>query len=462
MYKGIRKQKNSKGYYYRIHCKLPNGAEVAVEKGTFSTPDEAKAARKEKLIELTTQDCDDVAITVEEVFAEYIEQVESESVKKKQLTYYNTFIKEELGEVLIGEIIEPLKRLQKKLCRSQIVDGRSGEKQIYISKSYLRGLKNLLDGIFDYAYNCRYISNHPMYHLDEWKAYSKKENGFIEPLFAYLGNKHRILPDLIEFLPNNMETFVDAFAGSAVVGINAKSDKIIINEPNLFLLSIYKALHTTPPAEAWRLVLSVVEKYGLNGENESGYYRCRSDYNQIPYEERMEKFWYWGLCLVYHSFNRSTVQFNLSGEYNAPFGYKKANLALAERKFFDFANKLYNGDFIFSGVDYKDIDLNCDCFVYLDPPYLITTATYNKTWGEEQELEMYDFLEDLTQKGIKWGMSNVLKNNGVNNHILRSWVKKMQAEYKGVKLYYIESTYIHANFRRKNRGGTTEIYITNY
>ena len=462
MYKGIRKQKNSKGYYYRIHCKLPNGEEVAVEKGTFSTPDEAKAARKERLIELTTQDCDDVGITVEEVFAEYIEQVESESVKKKQLTYYNTFIKEELGEVLIGEVVEPLKRLQKKLCRSQIVDGRSGEKQIYISKSYLRGLKNLLDGIFDYAYTCRYISSHPMYHLEEWKAYSKKENSYIEPLFAYLGNKHRILPDLIAFLPNNMETFVDSFSGSAVVGINARANKIIINEPNLFLLSIYKALHTTPPAEAWQLVLSVVEKYDLSGENEDGYYRCRADYNQIPYEERMTRYWYWGLCLVYHSFNRSTVQFNLSGEYNAPFGYNKANLALAERKFFAFANKLYNGDFIFSGVDYKAIELDDSCFVYLDPPYLITTATYNKTWGEEQEFAMYSFLEDLTEKGIKWGMSNVLKNNGVNNHILRSWVKKMQAEYKGVKLYYIESTYIHANFRRKNRGGTTEIYITNY
>lgn len=461
MYKGIRKQKNSKGYYYRIHCKLPNGEEVAVEKGTFSTPEEAKTARKEKLIALTTQNCDDVGLTVEEVFMEYIGQVDSESVKKKQLTYYNMFIKEELGEVLIGEVIEPLKRLQKKLCRSQIVDGRSGEKQIYISKSYLRGLKNLLDGIFDFAYNCCYVSSHPMYHLEEWQAYSKKENGYIEPLFAYLGNKHRILPDLMPFFPNNISCFVDAFAGSAVVGINAKADNVIINEPNLFLLSIYQALHSIPPKEAWQLVLSVVEKYELSGENEEGYYRCRADYNAIPYEERMTRYWYWGVCLVYHSFNRSTVQFNQSGEYNAPFGYKKANLVLAERKFFEFANRVYDGNFVFSDVDYKSIELTDGCFVYLDPPYLITTATYNKAWREEQELEMYAFLEDLTQRGIKWGMSNVLKNNGINNALLRTWIKKMQADYKEIKMYYIESTYIHANFRRKNRGSTTEIYLTN-
>ena len=59
-------------------------------------------------------------------------------------------------------------------------------------------------------------------------------------------------------------------------------------------------------------------------------------------------------------------------------------------------------------------------------------------------------------------MSNVLKNNGVNNTMLRTWIKKIQATNEDMKLYYIENDYNHANFRRKNRGATVEILLTNF
>lgn len=392
---------------------------------------------------------------------EFIEQIESESVKKKFLTYYKQFIMD-MGDCMVGEALQPLKQLQTRLCNSQVIDGRSGEKRLYLSKSYLSGLKTMLSRYFDFAYGKKYIATHPMYQLPEWRVYRKKENPYIEPLFAYLGNKHRILPNLIGLLPNNIEVFIDAFAGSAAVGVNINADKVIINEPNLFLLNIFKALHEIPPEKAWKMVLSIVEKYGLSGESEVAYYKCRDEYNLIPYEERVEKYWYWGLCLVYHSFNRSTVQFNLSGEYNAPYGFKKANLPLAERKFLKFAERVYNGNFTFSGVDYRELELNEHTFLYLDPPYLITTATYNKNWSEQQETEMYRFLEECNARGVKWGMSNVLKNNGVNNTMLRAWIKKMQATNEDMKLYYIENDYNHANFRRKNRGTTVEIFLTNF
>ena len=225
---------------------------------------------------------------------------------------------------------------------------------------------------------------------------------------------------------------------------------------------MYKALHTTPPEDAWNMLMEIVEKYDLRKDNEEGYYTCRNDYNAIPKEERETKHWYWGLCLVYHSFNRSTVQHNLKGEYNAPFGHNKVNLPLAKRKFLAFANKLYKGSFIFTDINYNEVPVDKNSFIYLDPPYLITTATYNKFWDEEKEHGLYSYLEQCTENGIKWALSNVLSNNGIENRMLRGWIKEMQAKYDNIHLYYLESDYTHSNFRRKNRGRTVEILLTNY
>ena len=461
--KGVRKQKGTSKFSYRIHCILPDGNTVAIEKGSFVTPEEASAARKEKLVELTTQECDNASILFDTVFEEYMLTIyDKPSLQKKYYGYYNSYLKDKMDRVFIGECLPILKSLQRRFCSSKVSDNRSPDRQIYISSTYLQGLKELLYRVFDFAYNKKYIKNHPMYQLEDWTAYKKKDNSYIEPLFAYLGNKYKILPDITKFFPEEIDVFIDAFAGSAVVGINANANKVIINEPNHFLLNMYKALHATPPEDAWNMLMEIVEKYDLRKDNEEGYYTCRNDYNAIPQEERETKYWYWGLCLVYHSFNRSTVQHNLKGEYNAPFGHNKVNLPLAKRKFLAFANKLYQGSYIFTDINYNEVPVDKSSFIYLDPPYLITTATYNKFWDEEKERGLYLYLEQCTKNGIKWALSNVLSNNGIENRMLRGWIKEMQSKYNNIHLYYLESDYTHSNFRRKNRGRTVEILLTNY
>ena len=69
---GIRKQKNSSRYYYRIKIKLPDGTSVNIEKGSFANAAQASEARKQHLISLTTQDCENIGRTFEEVFYEFV------------------------------------------------------------------------------------------------------------------------------------------------------------------------------------------------------------------------------------------------------------------------------------------------------------------------------------------------------------------------------------------------------
>ena len=73
--------------------------------------------------------------------------------------------------------------------------------------------------------------------------------------------------------------------------------------------------------------------------------------------------------------------------------------------------KLQNIDVEFVNQDFSDFNfsiLNQNDFVYCDPPYLITTGTYNdgkrgfKGWNETEELKLLDILDTLNKKNIKF------------------------------------------------------------
>ncbi len=461
---GVRKRMSSSKYYYRIKCKLPDGTPVNIEKGSYLTDVLAAKARKEHLIALTTQDCNDSNRTVEDVFQEFIQATcnDTPSLKKKYLSYYNARVGKFIGALPIGETLSKLNTMFEGLYNHKCKYKKTTDEFDYYPLSYIREIRAMLSNFFDYAYNKKLIKNHPMYQIDEIIVSANRENNRkkvhnIEPLFAYTGNKHRLLPDLKVLFPKSISCFVDLFGGTGVVGINADAKKVIINDKNTFLYGILKGVKSTTSQDAWNLIGGIKRKYDLNDKNEDGYYRCREEYNAIPYKERCENYWYWGLVLVWCSFNRSTVQFNLQEEYNAPFGYKKVNFDLAKRKYFAFAKKISDIDVELCNTDYEMVDIPSNAFVYLDPPYLITTASYNKAWDEQKEKELYLYLEKLDAEGIKWALSNVLKNNGGVHPSLSDWVKN-----KKYHIHYLNVDYTHANFRRKNKGGTVEVLITNY
>ena len=98
-----------------------------------------------------------------------------------------------------------------------------------------------------------------------------------------------------------------------------------------------------------------------------------------------------------------------------------------------FTDKLKEMDIDFKTNDFVDIkldDLCCQDFIYCDPPYLITTGSYNdgnrgfKDWRNKQDLELLDYLDKANDKGIKFALSNVIEHNGIVNKGLLEWSKK--------------------------------------
>ena len=119
----------------------------------------------------------------------------------------------------------------------------------------------------------------------------------------------------------------------------------------------------------------------------------------------------------------------------------------------------------FTNLDFRDFDtapLTGEDFVYADPPYLITCATYNEKggWNEGLERDLLDFLDRLHARGVPFALSNVLRSKGRENAILLSWLEEHHGLYRAVPLQY---SYSNSNYLTRDRTSPSEeVLIINY
>lgn len=80
----------------------------------------------------------------------------------------------------------------------------------------------------------------------------------------------------------------------------------------------------------------------------------------------------------------------------------------------------------FDNFDFSYFDEND--FVYCDPPYLNSVASYNEGngWTEEHEKKLLEILDGLNDKNIKFALSNNLK---YENKLLQEWKNKYKVRY---------------------------------
>ena len=90
--------------------------------------------------------------------------------------------------------------------------------------------------------------------------------------------------------------------------------------------------------------------------------------------------------------------------------------------------------------------------------YLISTASYNENggWSVNNEKELLDTRDILTNKGVKFALSNVIIHKGKTNTLLKNWSKKYN-------VHYLDFNYNNSNYQSKAKSkDTVEVLITNY
>ena len=279
---------------------------------------------------------------------------------------------------------------------------------------------------------------------------------FLKSPLNYVGGKYKLLPQLLEYFPKEINTFVDMFSGGFNVGINVDSKKTICNDINSFIIDLYKELYKEPINNVLVYIQNRIDEYGLSKENEEGFKKFRIYYNKTKNPIDL-------YTLSCYSFNYQ-FRFNNDKEYNNPFGRNRSQFSENMRNnLILFTEKLKNMNIEFSSEQFDKLnleDLTDKDFVYCDPPYLITTGSYNdgnrgfKDWKEEEELKLYGMLDNLNDKHIKFALSNVIEHKGKENKLLKEWSKKY-------KVIYLTSDYSNSSYNTK-RDKSIEVLIVNY
>lgn len=272
----------------------------------------------------------------------------------------------------------------------------------------------------------------------------------------YVGGKYKLLPQILPLFPENIETFVDLFCGGLNVGINVEAKNIIANDICLPVIEVYKGIQKDGMPNALNKVRDTIKEFGLSKTNEEGFRAIRNHYNDGNRD------WYIFYAMLTHSFNYQ-IGFNKKGDYNTPFGRNRSSFNPSlERKFIEFSNAILDKNITFYNNDFKKLKLDCltnKDFIYLDPPYLLGCASYNKNngWNETLEKELLNLCDMADKKNIKFGLSNVLIHKGKSNDILIEWSKKFN-------IHYLDKDYNNCNYqnigRRNNK--TVEVFICNY
>lgn len=308
----------------------------------------------------------------------------------------------------------------------------------------------------------------------------EKEKEIIPSPLNYIGGKYKLLPQILPLFPQNINTFADLFCGGCNVGVNVNSAKVILNDKNEHLLYLYNTFKNMDKDITFQMIDEIIEKYnlsrsdihgyskykcngadGLGAYNREGFLKLREDFN----EHKNEDYAYYIMLyvLIVYSFNNQ-IRFNSKGKFNLPVGKRDFNPKMRE-KLSKFIDRLKSGDYRFTSQDFREFDiekLSKDDFVYIDPPYLITCATYNEQggWNDDTEKELLNFLDKLNDKGIRFALSNVIESKGRTNEILLSWVKKNAEKYKIINLNY---SYSNSNYQTKDKkSNTREVLIVNY
>ena len=291
---------------------------------------------------------------------------------------------------------------------------------------------------------------------------------YVKSPMNYTGGKYKLLHQIEPLFPEDINLFVDLFTGGGNIAVNVKANKIVANDCEENIIGIYKTFQKYDNVdELIGQIEEIIKTYGLTIDNMEAYNKFRNDYNSLKTSQgnysplssyNINILLY---VLICYSFNHQ-YRFNSKGEFNMPFGKERSQWnENMKNNLINFHRRIKEKDIVFLNKDFRQLKvdkLGNDDFVYCDPPYLITCATYNEKdgWNQECEEDLLNLLDELNTKKIKFALSNVLYSKGKTNDLLIEWSKKYN-------VHHLDYTYQNCNYHTKDKTNKSdEVLITNY
>lgn len=292
--------------------------------------------------------------------------------------------------------------------------------------------------------------------------------------FFYVGDKYKLMPQLKQLMPKKIEQYIEPFVGGGSSFLNSKGTSYMLNDIDSYVVELHRQIgsYTGKSEELFDALFEIIDFYGLSCSyrgicvpedmkkkyvktyyskyNKDAYIRMRKDFNA-----NKNDFLRLYLLLIY-GFNHM-IRFNGKGDFNLPVGNVdfNNNVYQALNNYLDFVGEheieFFNMDYI-SFLEKIRFDKNS--YVFLDPPYLISMSEYNKLWNDKKEDELCEYLDSLNERGIKFGITNLITHKGKVNQRFLEWSKKYCA-------YDVKSNYISFN-DNTIKADSQEVFVTNY
>jgi len=292
---------------------------------------------------------------------------------------------------------------------------RYGKKETYVCKK------------ISYDKYKNFKSNGKKDHFEYLFFIEKKDTNDVkyESPLNYIGSKSKLISNLEKFYPKDSKSFIDIFGGGFNVGINVESKKIIYNDLNHFVTNLIESFRCNDTYQYILFIKKNIRKFKLKSKENMSYLKIRDFYNSLPSYKRDPRLLY---TLILYGFNQQ-IRFNGSHNFNNPVGMRWFNDKVLE-KMISFSRVIKEKKIDIENRNYTDFleKISHDTFVYMDPPYRLTTGSYNdgkrgfENWDIESEKKMFNFADKLTERSICFMISYVAGHKGkVNNELIR-WI----------------------------------------
>jgi DNA adenine methylase len=224
------------------------------------------------------------------------------------------------------------------------------------------------------------------------------------PILKWAGGKSRLVPRILQLLPERMETYYEPFAGGAAVLFSLahaqRFERAVLSDRNRDLVDVYRAVKSK--------VRSLIDVLGTYSHNRDEYYRIRAlDPAKLDLVERAARIIY----LNRTGYN-GLYRVNSSGRFNVPFGRYK------DPKFCDPPRLLAAAQVLkpvhLEVADFEEIcsEAKAGDGVYFDPPYLPVSRTssfaayHHETFSIEDHERLARAFARLETKGVATLLSN--------------------------------------------------------
>lgn len=270
----------------------------------------------------------------------------------------------------------------------------------------------------------------------------------MKPVIKWVGGKRQLLEQFKNLYPSNFNTYIEPFIGGGAVFFDIiqkfNPETTIINDLNQDLIKLYNDIKLNHENFITNLQ-EIQNQYNNSNDKEQFFKDKRIEFNQTRHSELL-------VFLNKTCFN-GLYRVNKSGGFNSPYNKTYTNLNLDFENIKKVSEVLKNTTII--SKSYKDIDyINNNTFVYFDPPYRTLTnkfTTYTKDgFNEDSQIELANFIKELSNKGIKTMLSNSYDNDGF-----------FEEHLDGFNFHFVDARR-SVNSDGTKRGKIKEIVITNY